>query len=191
MSPFILGYPWRALLEAAADAAVRARRTVVADAERAAILALAIVPAMAQARVATDEVPAIRDTGRIASARRQRTDRPLESAGARYLQRIRITAARYRTDQSTVRSVAELRGIENDVQVAAGVIAAVHPVVDVVPPTLDVAVLGVAVSGAVGRCCTGMILHGVSLAVVFLGAGCGAAIADCVLTIPISKLYEV
>ena len=53
----------RALLEATADAGAGVRRSAIAHAERPVTLALAIVTAMAQARVTTVENPEIRDIG--------------------------------------------------------------------------------------------------------------------------------
>ena len=47
--------------KATADVVVRVGRAVVVHVERAVILVLVIVPAMVQARVATVEIPVIRD----------------------------------------------------------------------------------------------------------------------------------
>ena len=71
---------WRTLLEATADAGVGVRRVVAANAERPEILVLAIVTAMAQARVTTAEIPVIRDISGCATGCGARIQSPFQTA---------------------------------------------------------------------------------------------------------------
>ena len=106
---------WRAFLEATADAAVRARRVAAVDVERTAILALVIVTATAQARTPTNEVPVIRDIGRLTAVCRAREQCPFKTACCRNGEVGRI-ARRGRADQRAIRAVAEVVGIADDIQ---------------------------------------------------------------------------
>ena len=102
---------------------------------------------------------------------------------------VRRIAACRQTYQSTIGRIAELIGILDDVQAVAVVIAAVHPVIDVIPPALDIAVLGIPVSIPVGRRGAGVVLHSIRLAVVLLGTAGGTAPADPLLTVPVRELH--
>ena len=101
---------------------------------------------------------------------------------------LRVTSNRL-TDKHAVGTVAELIGILDDVQAVAIVIAAVHPVVHIVPPALDVPVLCETVSIPIGRRSTGVVLHGVRTPVVLLGIAGRAAPAD-PLAVPIRELHQ-
>ena len=92
-------------------------------------------------------------------------------------------------DRCAIRAVAEVVGIADDIQAVAVIVAAVHPVINIVPPAFDVAILREAV--AVAACCgrTGVVTHRVGLTVVHLGIARRAASADA-LTVPVSKLNE-
>ena len=57
----------------------------------------------------------------------------------------RIAAACRLAHQNTIGTVAELGRVLDDVQAIAVVVTAVHPVVDIIPPALDIPVLGKAV----------------------------------------------
>lgn len=179
---------WRAFLEATADAAVRARRDAVAEVERTVTLAPAKATAMAQARTPTIEVPAIRDIGRLTAVCRAREQCPFKTACCRNGEVGRI-ARRGRADQRAIRAVAEVVRIADDIQAVIVVIAAVHPVINIVPPAFDVAILREAVAVAACRGRTGVVTHRVGLTVVHLGIARRAASADA-LTVPIGKLHK-
>ena len=98
-------------------------------------------------------------------------------------------ARRGRADQRAIRAVAEVVGIADDIQAVIVVIAAVHPVINIVPPAFDVAILREAVAVAACRGRTGVITHRVGLTVVHLGTVRRAASADA-LAVPIGKLHE-
>ena len=178
----------RALLEATADGEVRVRPTVTVHIERPVILVVVIVTAMVQARATTVEIPAIRDIGSRTARRFGGVKRPLQIALSRDGEIAGVAAGRP-AHQNPVGAVAELIGILDDVQAAAVVIAPVHPVVHVVPPALDVPVLAESVGIPAGRRGSRVVLHGVRLAVVLLGAAGRTAPADA-LAIPVRKLHQ-
>lgn len=118
----------RAFLEAAADVAAGARRAAVVHAERPAVLALVIATAMAQARVTTAEIPAIRDIRCGAASGLAGVERPLKSRLCGDGEILRPSAYR-QTYQDSIGAVAELGRVLDDVQAAGCVVTAVQPVV--------------------------------------------------------------
>ena len=152
------------------------------------ILALAIATAMVQARVTTVEAPVIRDIGRLTAVCCVREQCPFKTACCRNGEVGRI-ARRGRADQRAIRAVAEVVGIADDIQAVIVVIAAVHPVINIVPPAFNIAILRKAVAVAACRGRTGVITHRIGLTVVHLGIARRAASADA-LAVPVGKLHE-
>ena len=100
----------------------------------------------------------------------------------------RITSHRF-TNQRTIGAIAELVGVLDNVQAVAVVVAAVHPVIYIVPPALNVAILGITVSIPVSRRSASVVLHSVRLTVVLLRTTGRTAPAN-PLTIPVSELDQ-
>ena len=119
---------------------------------------------------------------------RAREQRPFKTAHRRNGKVGRI-ARRGCADRCAIRVVAEVVGICDNIQAVAVVIAAIHPVINIVPPAFDVAILREAVAVAACRGRTGVITHRVGLTVVHLGTVRRAASADA-LAIPVGKFHE-
>ena len=119
---------------------------------------------------------------------RAREQRPFKTTCCRNGEVGRI-ARRGRADQRAIRAVAEVVGIADDIQAVIVVIAAVHPVINIVPPAFDIAILRKAVAVAVCRGRTGVVTHRVGLTVVHLGIARRAASADA-LAVPVGKLHK-
>ena len=88
-------------------------------------------------------------------------------------------------------AVAEVCGVEDDVQAVAVVVAAIAPVQHVIPQALDVAVLRTAVGGPVALIGAGMIRHRVGITHRKGVAARTASIADFRLTVPVGELDDV
>lgn len=117
-----------------------------------------------------------------------RIQRPFKAACRRNSEVARI-AVRRLADQCAICAVAEVVEVADDVQAVAVVITSVHPVINIVPPALDVAILRKAVAIAVVHGRIGMILHRLDLAVVHLRAAGRAASSDA-LAVPVGKFDQ-
>ena len=177
-------------MEAAADARVRARHAAEADAEQAAVGALAVVATNAEARARRAEAPAIARVRGIAAACSSRVEHR-EPASRSDIECGRPTVRR-RTDARAAAAVAEIVGVQDEVQPVAVIVAAIHPIVDVIPQALDVAVLHTyAVGRAGGLHRAGVVRHTVRCAHILHTAAVAAAVADFCLRVPVGKLHDV
>ena len=88
-------------------------------------------------------------------------------------------------------AVAEVCGVEDNVEAVAVVVAAVAPVIYVIPQALDVAVLRAAVGGPAALIGAGVVGHRVGVAHCEGVAVRTASIADFRLTVPVGELDDV
>ena len=177
-------------LEAAADVPAIVRRAAVADVEQTTVGVVAIATTDAETRARRVEDPVIARV-RCVIAGRRRGDKHREAAVCLDLECRRPAIGR-NADRRAAAAVAELGGIQDDVQAVAVVVAAIAPVQHVIPQALDVAVLRPAAIGgaaALGR--TGVVRHTVSVAHRLRRAVVAASIADFRLTVPVGKLDNV
>ena len=177
-------------LEAAADVPVIVRRAAVVDVEQTIAGAVAIVTTDAEARARRAEVPAIARV-RCVTTGRGCGDKRREAAVCLDLECGRPAIGR-NADRRAAAAVAELGGIQDDVQAVAVVVAAIAPVQHVIPQALDVAVLRPAAIGgaaALGR--TSVVRHTVGVAHRLRRAVVAASIADFRLTVPVAKFDDI
>ena len=177
-------------MEAAADVRARVRHAVVADEEQAVAGALDAVATNVEARVRRAEVPVIARVRGVTAACSSRIEHR-EPASRSNIERRRV-AARWRTDARASAAVAEIVGVQDEVQPVAVVVAAVHPVVDIIPQALNVAVLNTYAVGRAGVLhCAGVVRHTVRRAHILHTAVVAAAVADFRLRVPVGKLYDI
>lgn len=176
-------------LETAADDPVVVRRGVVVDEEQTIVGVVAIVTTDAEARVRRAEAPVIARVGLGAAACSCR-DKEWEPAGRLDGKSGRITVRRD-AHRRAAAAVAEVCGVEDDVEAARVVVAAIAPVQHVIPQALDVAVLRAAVGGPAALIGAGVVGHRVGVAHCEGVAVRTASIADFRLTVPVGELDDV
>ena len=150
---------------------------------------MAIVTTDVEARVRRAEVPAIARV-RCVITGRGCGDKHRESAVCLDPERGRPAIGR-NTDRRAIAAVAEVCGVEDNVEAARVVVAAIAPVQHVIPQALDVAVLRAAVGGPAALIGAGMIRHRVGITHRKGVAARTASIANFCLTVPIGKLDDV
>ena len=176
-------------LEAAADAPDIARRGAEADAEQTIVGAVAIATTDAEAGVRRDKAPDIARvrcviTGRGCGDKRREAAVCLDIECGR-------PAVRRSADRRAAAAVAEVCGVEDDVEAIAVVVAAVAPVPHVIPQALDIAVLRAAVGGPAALIGAGVVGHRVGVAHCEGVAVRTASIADFRLTVPVAKFDDI
>ena len=176
-------------LETTADVRVRARNRAEADVEQATAGVLAIVTANVEAWVRRAEVPAIARVSAFAAAC-SRGDKERIPAGRLDGKSGRI-AVRRSADCRAAAAVAEVCGVEDNVEAVAVVVAAIAPVQHVIPQALDVAVLRAAVGGPAALIGAGVVGHRVGIAHREGVAARTASIADFCLTVPVAKFDDI
>ena len=176
-------------LEAAADVPDIVRRGVAVDVEQTIAGAAAIATTDVEARVRRAEEPAIARV-RCVITGRGCGDKHREAAVCLDLECGRPAIGR-NADRRAIAAVAELGGIQDDVQAVAVVVAAIAPVQHVIPQALDIAVLRAAVGGPAALIGAGVVGHGIRVAHRDDAAARTASIADFRLTVPVGKLYDV
>lgn len=177
-------------LETTAEVPVIVRRGVAADVEHTTVGEPVIATANEETRARGAEAPVIARVsfGVTVCSRR---DKEWEPAGRLDRKSGRITVRRD-AHRRAAAAVAEVCGVEDDVQAVAVVVAAIAPVQHVIPQALDVAVLRpVAIGGAAALGRTGVVRHTVGVAHRLRRAVVAASIADFRLTVPIGKLDDV
>ena len=179
-------------MEAAADVRARVGNADAADVEHTEVRAPTINATTVQARLGGGIFPAIGDIGAVAAPivggdeeRRQARD-GLDAQRA-------DPAGRWLADQDAAGIVRKGGRVENDHHAVDVVVAAVHPVVAVVPQALNVAVLRCcAVGRAVALRRAGVVRHGIRVAhVLHAGVVVAAAVADDCLAVPVGVLDDV
>ena len=176
-------------LEATADAPAIVRRGVVDDAEQTIAGAAAIVTTDAEARARRAEAPVIARV-RCVITGRGCGDKHREAAVCLDIECGRPAIGR-NADRRAIAAVAELGGIQDDVQAVAVVVAAIAPVQHVIPQALDVAVLRAAVGGPAALIGAGVVGHRVGVAHCEGVVVRTASIADFRLTVPVGELDDV
>ena len=176
-------------LEAAADAPVIVRRGAVVDAEQTTVGVAAIATTDVEARARRAEVPAIARV-RCVITGRGCGDKRREAAVCLDIECGRPAIGR-NAHRRAIAAVAELGGIQDDVQAVAVVVAAIAPVQHVIPQALDVAVLRAAVGGPAALIGAGVVGHRVGIAHREGVAARTASIADFCLTVPVGELDDV
>ena len=175
--------------EAAADVPVIVRRGVVVDVEQTIVGVVAIVTTDVEARVRRAEVPVIARV-RCVITGRGCGDKRREAAVCLDIECGRPAIGR-NADRRAIAAVAELGGIQDDVQAVAVVVAAIAPVQHVIPQALDVAVLRAAVGGPAALIGAGVVGHRVGVAHCEGVAVRTASIADFRLTVPVAKFDDI
>ena len=177
-------------LETTTDVRVRVRNRVAVDAEHTKVGVLDIATANAEARVRRAEVPVIARVGLGAAVCGSR-DKERIPAGRLDRKSGRITVRRD-AHRRAAAAVAEVCGVQDDVEAIAVVVAAIAPVITIIPQSLDVAVLRpAAVGGAAALGRAGVVGHRVGIPHRLRGAVVSAAVPDGFLTVPVAKFDDI